>query len=151
AALLKVLQSEKITEKLYIAWLHVPEFLDGWIYKLTTLKVGGVDLRELTVRLDSDFVMMAAGGLMGIRTGVSILIGAIVNYCILAPYAIGIGDIHEATRDGVVQAGRYGFGEILKWSLWCGVAMMTTSSLFAFFSKPKVILTAFTGMFAKKK
>lgn len=151
AALLKTLQSEKITEALYIKWLHIPEYLDGWVYKLTTLKVGGIDLRELTVRPDTDFVMMAAGGLMGIRTGVSIMIGAIINYCILAPWAIGIGDVHEQVRDGVVQSGHYGFGEILKWGLWCGVSMMTTASLFAFLSKPKVIITAFSGMFSKKK
>lgn len=148
AAVLKVLQSAKITEKLYITWLHVPEFFDEWIYKITTLKIGGIDMRELTIRADTDFVMMAAGGLMGIRTGVSIMIGAIINYCILVPWAIGLGDIHGNVTDGVTS---YGFGAILKWALWCGVAMMTTSSLFAFFSKPKVILTAFTGMFAKKK
>lgn len=151
ASLLKTLQSDKITEALYISWLRIPDYLDGWVYKLTTLKIAGIDLRELTVRPDTDFVMMAAGGLMGIRTGVSIMVGAILNYCILAPYAIGIGDIHEVVKDGVPQAGVYGFGEILKWGLWCGVAMMTTASLFAFLSKPKVILTAFTGMFSKKK
>lgn len=147
AALLKFLQSEKLTETLYISWLHVPEFLDGWVYKLTTLKIGGIDLRELTVRADTDFVMMAAGGLMGIRTGISILLGAIVNYCILVPWAIGLGDIHGTVDDGVTS---YGFGAILKWALWCGVAMMTTSSLFAFLSKPKVIFTAFSGLFSKK-
>lgn len=152
ASLLKTLQSDKITEALYISWLRIPDYLDGWIYEhLTTLKIAGIDLRELTVRPDTDFVMMAAGGLMGIRTGVSIMVGAILNYCILAPYAIGLGDIHEVVKDGVPQAGAYGFGEILKWGLWCGVAMMTTASLFAFLSKPKVILTAFTGMFSKKK
>jgi uncharacterized oligopeptide transporter (OPT) family protein len=36
------------------------------------------------------------------------------------------------------------------WSLWPGVAMMTTASLFAFFSKPKMILEAFAGAFRKK-
>ncbi len=149
AAVLKVLQSEKITEKLYIAWLHVPEFLDGWIYRLTTLKIGGIDARELTIRADTDFVLMAAGGLMGIRTGVSIMIGAVINYFILVPWAIGTGDVPSAVDDAGVT--HYGFGNILKWALWCGVAMMTTSSLFAFLSKPKVILSAFTGMFSKKK
>ncbi|MCZ7681688.1 MAG: OPT/YSL family transporter [Sandaracinaceae bacterium] len=143
-----MLQSETITEKLYITWLHIPEFLDEWIYAITSLKVGGIELRELTIRADTDFVLMAAGGLMGIRIGVSLMIGAIINYFILVPWAIGIGEIDGRVVEGVTH---YGFGAILKWALWCGVAMMTTSSLFAFFSKPKVILTAFTGMFAKKK
>lgn len=148
ASMLKVLQSAKITEKLYIAWLHIPEFLDEWIYKITTLKVGGIDLRELTVRADTDFVMMAAGGLMGIRTGASIMIGAIINYLILAPFAIGLGDIQGTVEDGVTH---YGFRAIMTWGLWCGVAMMTTASLFSFLSKPKVILSSFKGLFSKRK
>ncbi len=69
AALGKLLQSEAITKKLHVAFLHIPEYLDDWMYKLTALRIRGVDLRELTVRPDTDFVMMAAGGLMGIRTG----------------------------------------------------------------------------------
>jgi uncharacterized oligopeptide transporter (OPT) family protein len=77
---------------------------------------------------------------MGIRTGVSLLVGACLNYLVLAPWAI---------RDGGIvpnDAGVYGFREITKWSLWPGVAMMTTASLFAFFSKPKVIVSAFSGL-----
>src|SRR5690606_19590198 len=44
ASLLKTLQSDKITETLYIKWLHIPEYLDGWIYKFTTFKIGGIAL-----------------------------------------------------------------------------------------------------------
>ena len=36
------------------------------------------------------------------------------------------------------------------WALWPGVAMMTTSSLFAFFSKPKMLLSAFSGLIPRK-
>jgi len=35
--------------------------------------------------------MMAAGGLMGLRVGVSIMIGALINYLILAPWGISLG------------------------------------------------------------
>jgi uncharacterized oligopeptide transporter (OPT) family protein len=77
AALLKVMQSSAIMEKFRLAFLTVPEFLDGWLYRIGTLQIFGTDLRQLTVRPDTDFVMMAAGGLMGIRTGVSLIIGAV--------------------------------------------------------------------------
>ncbi len=147
AALLKVAQSEAIMKKLKVEILHVPEFLDEWLYKMTTLKLGGIDMRQLTVRPDTDFVMMAAGGLMGIRTGVSIMIGACINYLVLAPWAIGAGDIHGKVKDGVTL---YGFRAITMWALWGGVAMMTTASLFAFFSKPQILLSAFKGLFGKK-
>ena len=50
--------------------------------------------------------MMAAGGLMGIRTGVSLLVGAVINYCLLAPWMIQRGDIHpNVTAEGP----QYGF------------------------------------------
>ena len=147
AALLKVAQSHAIMEKLKLGFLALPEYLDEWAYKLGTLKLRGVDLRELTVRPDTDFVMMAAGGLMGIRTGVSIMIGALINYLWLAPWMIVRGDIHGKVVEGVTH---YGFRSITMWSLWGGVSMMTTASLFSFFSKPQVLISAFKGMFGKK-
>ncbi len=148
SALLKVMQSTAIMEKIRLSFLTVPEFLDGWIYRLGTLQVFGTDLRQLTVRPDTDFVMMAAGGLMGIRTGVSLMIGAVINYLILVPLMIAAGDIHGREVNGVIQ---FGFREITKWALWGGVAMMTTASLFAFFAKPQILFSAFRGLFSKRR
>ncbi len=134
--------------KFNLGGLAFPEYLDGWLYKIFTPALWGIDLRQLTVRPDTDFVMMAAGGLMGIRTGVSLLIGAIINYCILAPIMIHAEAIHPVIKDGVAQ---YGFKQITMWSLWGGVALMTTASLFAFFSKPQILVSAFTGLFRRTK
>jgi uncharacterized oligopeptide transporter (OPT) family protein len=80
--------------------------------------------------------MVGAGGLMGIRTGVSLMIGATINYAILAPIMIDRGDI-VLNPNGTI-----GFREITFWSLWCGVAMMTIASLVSFFGKPKIIWSA---------
>ncbi|MBI3073245.1 MAG: OPT/YSL family transporter [Deltaproteobacteria bacterium] len=155
SALIKVLQSEPLMKALHGMkadakgfFVHIPEFLDEWIYKITSVKwFGGVELRELTVRVDTDFVMMAAGVLTGIRTGISMMVGAVVNYLVLAPMMIASGDIHGKVVEGVTH---YGFKPITMWALWCGVAMMTTSSLFAFFSKPAILVSAFSGLFGKK-
>jgi uncharacterized oligopeptide transporter (OPT) family protein len=147
AALLKLMQSHAIMEKLKVGFLAIPEYLDDWVYRVVTPKVMGTPLKDMTVRVDTDFVMVAAGGLMGIRTGVSILVGAVVNYCILVPWMISRGDIEGVVRDGALV---YSFKNITMWALWGGVAMMTTSSLFAFFSKPKVLLMAFSGLFKKR-
>jgi len=91
AGLVKLWSSQPILERLGIGRFAFPEFLDGWVYRFFSPRILGTELRELTVRPDTDFVMMAAGGLMGIRTGVSLLVGAIVNYCILAPWMIAWG------------------------------------------------------------
>ncbi|MFM2095469.1 MAG: hypothetical protein RIS70_2593 [Planctomycetota bacterium] len=143
AGLVKLLQSESITQYLKVGSfkLHVPEFLDEWLYKITgTPSIMGTPVTSLTMRPELDLPMVGAGGLMGIRTGSSILLGAIINYAILAPIMIAQHDIVPNAK------GTIGFREITFWSLWCGVATMTVASLVAFFSKPKVLLAAFGKM-----
>jgi len=148
AALFTLMKSGALMSTLKVGFLTIPHTVDNWIYKFWTPGIAGTPLKELTIRPDTDVVMMAAGGLMGIRTGVSLMIGAIVNYAIMSPLAIQNGDVVGAVgADGVLH---FGFKDITMWALWCGVAMMTTASLFAFFSKPKMLLRAFSGMFSKR-
>jgi uncharacterized oligopeptide transporter (OPT) family protein len=139
AAIVKLLQSESITAYLTVKdfTLRIPEFLDEWLYdRIGTPEILGTPVTSLTLRPELDLPMVGAGGLMGIRTGVSVIIGAIINYAVLAPIMIDRGDIVPSAK------GEIGFREITFWSLWCGVAMMTAASLLAFFGKPKIIWAA---------
>ncbi|UCD73904.1 MAG: OPT/YSL family transporter, partial [Phycisphaerales bacterium] len=147
---LKTGQAHTVLERIRLGFLAVPEYLDAWYYRLAESRdwvipsIMGTPLKELTVRPELDIAMIGAGGLMGIRTGVSVLIGAILNYCVLAPIMIQRGDITpEVIEDGVA---RFGFRAIVTWSLWGGVAMMTTASLLAFFAKPQMLIKAFRGI-----
>ena len=107
----------------------------------------GTPLRELTMRPTLDIAMVAAGGLMGIRTGTSLMIGACFNYWILVPIMIQQGDVlGYIGGDGDLH---FGFRPIATWSLWGGVAMMTTASLYSFLSKPQMFLSAFRGILGK--
>lgn len=144
-------KSHSLLERLSLGFLAIPDYLDGWLYRwVWTPAVLGTPLKDITVRFESDFVMMAAGGLMGIRVGVSLLIGACLNYCVLVPWMIQRGDIAGALdpAGGVIT---YSFKGITAWSLWTGVAMMTTSALYAFFSKPKVVMASFRGLFRRRQ
>ncbi len=153
AGLLKLGQSHAIMkwlEKYDLPTFTVPEMLDSWYYKLADRfgwwapNIMDIPLKELTIRPEMDIAMVGAGGLMGIRTGVSLLVGAVVNYCVLAPIMIHHGDIlGTVDADGVTV---YGFRTITTWSLWCGVAMMTTASLYSFFAKPQMFVSAFKGL-----
>jgi len=151
SALLEFLKQGDILRHLHMAFLQIPEALEAGIYHLMhwTPRISGTPLPQLTVSLEPDHVMMAAGGLMGIRTGVSLLIGAIVNYCILAPLVIKYGDIFGVVNDAGVLT--FGFRRITTWALWGGVAMMTTASIFAFLSKPQMIVSAFAGLLGGRK
>lgn len=143
AGVVKLLQSETITA--YLKFndfrLHLPEFLDDWLYHRTGKpEIMGTPVTSLTLRPELDLPMLGAGGLMGIRTGVSIMVGAIINYAVLAPIMIHRGDIVPNAQ------GAIGFREITFWSLWCGVAMMTAASLLAFFGKPKLLWASLTKL-----
>lgn len=158
AGLLKFGQSHKIAalcNKYDLPYISIPEALDSWYYKLVeklgwwTPKIMGTPIRELTIQPSLDIAMIAAGGLMGIRTGASLLVGAIFNYALLAPYMIQRGDIlGNVGGDGTFHVG---FRAITTWSLWGGVAMMTTASLYSFFAKPQMLLKAFSGILGGKK
>ena len=140
AALFEILRSDKVTDAIRAPFLRLPDYWDDLIYKFYTPRILGTPLKDLTIHLDTSLVMFATGGLMGIRTGVSLFVGAVLNYCILAPIMI-----HEGVIHGV------GFKAITMWALWGGVSMMTTASLFSFFSKPKMLLQSFSNPFKKKE
>ncbi|WP_437565580.1 OPT family oligopeptide transporter [Sorangium sp. So ce542] len=151
SAALELLRDDKVMRALF-ALKSIPHYYDevfyhGWFADLLkrwglSPALRGIPLNELTIRFDTSIIFVATGGLMGIRTGASLLLGGILNYWILAPLLIQHGII-------LPRNGHYGFGQITLWALWGGVACMTTSSLYAFFSKPKVILDAFRGLSKK--
>lgn len=147
AAILEFFKMGSLLEKIHEKIPTVPASLEAGLFEWLGVqpKINNVPLDQLTITLPPDQVMFAAGGLMGIRTGVSLLIAAVVNYAILAPWMIGRGDIVGTVgADGVTS---YTFKQITIWALWCGVSMMTTASLFAFLSKPKMIFKALTSLF----
>ncbi len=136
SAFIEALSDEALTAFLGIRSIAIPEYWDSVVYKYFVPRIMGTPLRELTISLESSIVMVAAGGLMGIKTGLSLLMGACVNYLFLAPIMI---------QKGVIEG--TGFKNITMWALWGGVAMMTTASLFSFCSRPAMILSAFKGVF----
>jgi uncharacterized oligopeptide transporter (OPT) family protein len=173
AALAKFLTSDGIQELIQHHWLglkeklaafpnklaYIPEQIDqlyywavgrGWARPLS---IGGIDVRQLGITPALDISLAGAGGLMGIRGGVSLFIGAIINYCILAPIMINNGEIHPAlTKAGVPRLDElgnvvYGFRPITLWALWPGVAILVVASFAPLVAKPQVIVSAFKGLF----
>lgn len=140
SALIEMIRNEHFMNTIRLPFLKIPDYWDEFIYQFATPALMGTPLKDLTVRADTSIVMVAAGGLMGMKTGISLLAGALVNYFILAPQLIHRGIIAEAS-----------FKSITMWALWGGVSMMTTASLYAFFSKPRVIVDAFRGLFRKRQ
>ncbi len=119
-------------------------------YHLWIPKILGTDVRQLGLRLTLDAAMLGIGGLMGIRIASSVILGAFVNFFVLAPIMIQRGDIKSylAPSGQLVQISR---GEIVnQWSLWWGVAMMVTGSLVSLLAKPDLFVNAWKSIRQRK-
>ena len=132
---------------------HFNERLDSYFYAASTFvpKILGTDVRQLGLRLTLDVAMLGVGGLMGIRVATSVLLGAFINFVILAPIMIQHGDIvARVAPDGkVVPISR---AEIVnQWSLWWGVTMMVVGSLVSLFAKPEIFTSAFKNLAGKRR
>lgn len=127
------------------------ERLDTYYYQaavkaeLWIPKILGTDFRVLGLRLTLDAAMIGVGGLMGIAIATSCLLGAFINFVILAPLMIQAGDIAPRLSPAgvLVPLGR---AEIVnQWSLWWGVTMMVVGSLTSLLAKPELFTSLFKG------
>lgn len=132
SALVEVLRADKVLAVLKVPFLTLPQYWDEFIYKFVTPKILNTPLKDLTIQFDTSIVMLGTGGLMSPKTSMSMLLGGFINYFLCAPLLIQAGVIPEAK-----------FKAITMWALWGGASIMTTSSLFSFFSKPQIIIEAF--------
>ncbi len=121
----------------------------NWLFE--KFHLWGVPATRLDLSPSLDLAMFGAGGLMNIRYGANMFAGMIATYYFAAPLVIRAGD--AVTSKGVVITPEMEFKrvEVLNsWLLWPGVVMLVSASLLAFLSKPKVIISSFTGLFRGK-
>lgn len=95
---------------------------------------GATWLKDYTIGIEGSLIMVAAGAIMGLRVGISLLAGAVIYYGILGPWII---------ERGWAQPGYRG---IVTWTLWPATAMLVTSGLLSFALKWKTIVRALGGL-----
>lgn len=93
-------------------------------------------LDRLTIGFEGSLIMIAAGAIMGIRVGASLLVGAIIYYGVIGEWLVR----HEIVKEG--------YRGIVAWTLWPATAMMVTSGLLSFALKWRTVLRAFRGLAA---
>lgn len=160
---MKLIQHKWFSVPLEQVW-HLPHNLDSWYYWMVEKgwvpipRLAGVDIRQLALSPTLDLAMIGAGGLMGIRAASSMLIGMALNFMVIVPIMISIGEIKPVTdlATGVIKTtatGEQVFGRahiLNTWSLWWGIVMMVVASMVALFAKPQVFVNAAKMLFAKK-
>ena len=150
----KILMMDKWTDTKEPWNLH--ERLDSYYYtaaakfNLYIPQILGTDIRQLGLRLTLDAAMIGVGGLMGIMVATSVMLGAFINFVILAPIMIQHGDIvaRVLPSGAVVAISR---AEIVnQWALWWGVTMMVVGSLVSLLARPALFIDAFKSLRDKK-
>ncbi|HVP37792.1 MAG TPA: OPT family oligopeptide transporter [Candidatus Saccharimonadales bacterium] len=146
----------------YLSWLHYPRIRANWgtnaIPWFHVHRVAGaagplglprlelaplvnqgqpVTLKDLTMSLEGSLLFVAAGAIMSFRQAWSMMLGAAINYMVLAPIMLSAGIIEAPS-----------FRRISSWSLWTGVPMMVTSGLLLFFMNWKTVVRAFSTITA---
>ena len=91
-------------------------------------------LARFTIGIEGSLIMVAAGGIMGLRVAASMLVGAVICYGIIGPILV---------EREIVQPGYRG---IVSWVLWPATALMVTSGLLSFGLKWRTVLRAFGGL-----
>ncbi len=126
---------------------HIPRLaLPGSLAvpKTSVLAAAGVKkitFANLGFSLDPSLMMVAIGVIIGMRAGASLLLGAIVAWGVVGPFALHAGWAHA----GAHAPGAAWFGPMLEWLLWPGVAMMVTASLTSLAFSWRSIVSSLTG------
>ncbi len=99
--------------------------------------INGQPLEKWTFSFEMSALMIAAGGIIGWKISWSLLLGAIINYGVLAPWVAGMG---------AIDMEKLGYRAIVQWSTWGGASLMVTSGLFMFALQWKTVMRAFSGI-----
>lgn len=102
-----------------------------------SVKVNGVQLSQMpSFGFEPSLLLIAAGMIVGLRTSISMLLGAALLYFVVGPMMINQGEIAEPAK-------------LIRWALWTGTAIMVTSGLTSFALQWKTIARAFKGIKTK--
>ncbi len=88
-----------------------------------------------TVLFDWEPIFIATGAIVGLRVGVSMLLGAVLCWMVMVP---------ELQARHIVTGNSY--RELVSWTLWGGVACMVTSGLFSFALQWRSAVRAFRSL-----
>ena len=136
------LQSLSASWRLYGYYLK--EYSIATILEKVNLAVFGQTSMNHTVRFEWDLIFVAAGALTGLRVSTSMIVGGTLCWVIFVPI-LQQNNLIDATAQ---------YKDIVKWTLWGGVACMVTSGLLSFAMQWRSIVRAFSSLgniFSRKK
>lgn len=113
-------------------WYQIPSFVfPGRLTAPANLVSQGIptiSMRNLGFTVDPSLLLIGFGAIVGLRVGISLLLGAVLGWLLLPKELLARGWV----LPGSGEVGAFWFSELLEWLLWPGVALMVTASLTSF-------------------
>jgi uncharacterized oligopeptide transporter (OPT) family protein len=111
------------------------KWVDGFVWAIARW-APTAQLERLTFTLDPSLLLIGFGGIIGIRVGLTLILGSLLAWGALAPWLISEGWVLLAPDANGPQ-----FAKLVEWLLWPGVSLMVCSTLSALgirlFNSPK--------------
>jgi uncharacterized oligopeptide transporter (OPT) family protein len=122
-------------EGLVVVSAKLSPFMIGTWIQAFNQRVFGSAWMGRTVMLSWEPMFIAAGAITGLHVSSSMLVGSVTAWMIFAPLL---------QHAGIIEGS--GYGSIVQWTLWGGVACMVTSSLLSFGLQWRTALRAFADL-----
>jgi OPT family oligopeptide transporter len=101
--------------------------------------LAGRALKDWTITLKTEVVLLGAGALMNFRTAWSMLLGGVLTYAFLAPALVERGLVTIAAPGAAYKA-------IVGWTLWPGAAVLVAAGLTSFALDWRSVARSFSGL-----
>ena len=92
------------------------KLVDAWWWSIPRV-APSLKLKQLTFALDPSLLMLGFGAIIGLRSGLSLLAGAILAWGVISPRLLETGTV-------TVASAANGFGPLVEWLIWPGVSLM---------------------------
>ncbi|NKN31939.1 OPT family oligopeptide transporter [Marichromatium bheemlicum] len=84
-----------------------------------------ISAKNLTLSLDPSLMLAGFGAIIGVRAGLSLLLGALIAWALLGPLGLYGGFILPGANDPTASW----FATMIEWLLWPGVALLVAATL----------------------
>lgn len=101
----------------------VVKLVDGLFWALPRW-APNAQLERLTFTLEPSLLLVGFGGIVGLRVGLSLLLGALIAWGVLAPWLVARGLVTLPADASGPQ-----FALLIEWLLWPGVSLMVCATL----------------------